>query len=118
MAQLYTQTERSSGTYTATLSDENGDAVTALDSLVVWLRDVSSGAYLNSREGQSLLNANGGTFSAGALTWAMEPADHAIVGTGPIERHEAVFRATWDSGTKSKTWSVQWDVTNYAPVTA
>lgn len=118
MATVYTQTERSSGVYTATLADENGDAVTALDSLVVWLRDLQTGAYLNSRENQSLLNANGGTFSAGTFTWAMSPADHAIVGGDSRERHEAVFRATWDSGTKARTWSILFDVTNYAPVTA
>jgi hypothetical protein len=118
MSQPYEQTERSSGVYTATLLDEDGAAVTALDTLVVWLRDVASGTIINSRNGQSLLNANGGTFSAGVLTWEMSPADHAIVGTRTHERHEAEFSAVWDSGAKRKTWKVQWLVTNLRSVTS
>lgn len=117
MASPYAQTERSSGVYTATLLDESGAAVTVLDSLVVWLRDVATGTIINSRNGQSLYNANGGTFAAGVLTWTMSPADHQILGSRTIERHEATFKAVWDT-TKSKTWQVHFDVTNYVPVTS
>lgn len=112
----YEQTELSSGVYTATLLDHQGVVVPALDSLVVWLRDVRTGTYINEREGQSLLDANGGTFAAGVLTWAMDPADHMIVGSRSVERHEAVFEATWDGGAKAKTWRVQWLVSNFVPI--
>ena len=116
MASPYSQTEGSSGVYTATLLDESGEAVTALDTLRVWLRDVASGQIINSRNGQSLLNENGGAFSAGVLTWTMSPDDHAIIGSSAIERHEAVFEAVWDA-TKAKTWRVYFDVTNFVPIT-
>lgn len=116
MSQPYRHTERSSGVYSATLLDETGATVTALDTVRVWLRDVATGQILNSRDGQSLLNANGGTFSAGVLTWQMAPADHAIVGGNALERHEAVFEAVWDT-TKAKTWRVYWDVANFVPIT-
>lgn len=118
MPTVYTQTERSSGVYTATLTDENGTAVAALDSLVVWLRDVQTGAFINSRNNQSLLNTNGGTFSAGVFTWQMAPADHQILGAAVRERHQAVFRATWNSGAKARTWDVLFDVVNYQPITS
>jgi hypothetical protein len=120
VAQPYAHTERSSGVYTATLLDEAGNTVTVLDTLEVWLRDIKTGTILNGRDGQSLLNANQGTFTAGTFTWAMVPADHAIVGGdgSQIEIHEAVFRATWDNGAKAKTWHVRWQVTNYPPITS
>ena len=115
---IYDQNERSSGRYTATLTDETGTAVSALASLVVWLRDVATGTTINSRSNQSLLNANGGTFAAGAFVWQMDPADHAFVGVGKtVEIHEAVFLATWDGGAKARSWSVQWKVKNMAPIT-
>lgn len=114
---IYTQTERSSGVYSVTLSDEAGEAVTSLSTLRVWLRDTASGTYINSREGQSVLNTNGGTFAAGVFTWAMSPADHQIIGTGRTERHEAVFEATWGSG-QARTWRAYFVVTNYVPIPA
>jgi hypothetical protein len=109
-------TELSSGVYTATLRDESGALVTALDSLQVWLRDVASNTIINSRDGQSLLNENGGTFAAGVFTWTMLPEDHPIIGTRTVERHEAVFMATWASGAHAKTWAAQWLVQNFKPI--
>lgn len=114
---IYAQTERSSGVYSVTLSDEAGDAVTTLTTLRVWLRDTVTDTYINSREAQSILNTNGGTFSAGTLTWAMDPDDHQIVGSGRQEMHEAVFEATWGSA-QARTWRIYFRVTNYVPLPA
>lgn len=115
---VYSQTERSSGRYTATLTDETGATVSTLTALVVWLRDVATGTVINSRSNQSLLNTNGGTFAAGVFTWQMDPADHQLVGTSKVqELHEAVFLATWDGGAKARSWAVQWKVQNMVPIT-
>jgi hypothetical protein len=116
--QPYPQNELSSGVYTATLRDESGALVTALDTLEVWLRDVRTNTIINSRDGQSLLNTNGGTFSAGVFTWAMTPKDHVIIGRRTVERHEAVFMATWDFKARSRTWNVEWEVMNFKPLPA
>lgn len=114
---IYAQTERSSGVYSVTLSDEDDVLVSSLTTLRVWLRDTLTSTYINSREAQSLLNVNGGTFAAGVFTWAMDPADHQIVGTANQELHEAVFEATWGSS-QARTWRIYFRVTNYVPLPA
>jgi len=120
--EVYEITERSSARYTATLLDEAGAAVplTSLTALRLWLRTTRSGVTINSRNDQDVLNTNDVTYHAtsGLLTWQLTPADNAIIGSADVEFHQATFRATWDSGAKAKTWTVDIKVTNLAPITS
>ena len=105
----------STGVYTGTLKDETGAAVALADltTLTLTLRtgDTSLGAVVNSRNAQDVKNANNVTFHAtsGLLTWSVQVADMPVpsaLGTGGSEHHNAVFIATWSSGTKAFRWKV------------
>ena len=64
--------------------------------------DDEDNTILNSRTDQDVLNANNVTVSgAGAGVWSMQVGDTAMVGTGYIEGHRAVFKWTYDSGNKT-----------------
>lgn len=112
--------ELSSGVYTATLTDENGDAVpaSAINSLKLTLKDVDSGTIINSRDRQDVLNTNNVTVHAtsGLLTWTIQPADNAIVSAskadGDIERHLAVFELVF-STTKRQNHRVELEVISF-----
>jgi len=117
---LGTINEGASALYTATLLDETGAVIdgTALDSLVLTVYDVDSGAILNSRNAQNVKNANGVTITAlGALAWTLAPADNAILGKGATERHAAYFLATWASGAKKCPHEMTWLVRNLTKAT-
>jgi len=101
--------ERSTGLYTATLTDENGAAIVSLLTLTISLYDVRTGTYINNRQQQDALNANNVTFSAGTLTWAVQAADHQMVGARAIEEHRAVFEYTW-IGSKRDWHAVEFTV--------
>jgi hypothetical protein len=113
-------TEQSSARYQATLLDEAGDPVplASLLTLRLWLYDVKTGAYINSRDDQDVLNTNDVTYAVatGIVTWAVRPEDTVIVGSGRRELHKAVFEATWGSGDKARTWEVSILVTNLVPI--
>ena len=118
---VYAVTEKTSVQYTATLKDETGAAVplAALGTLTLTLYNVSSGAILNGRNAQNVLNANGVTVHAtsGLLTWTLDPLDSPILDdTLNEELHRALFRATW-STTKGANWEVDFLVNNLAKVT-
>jgi hypothetical protein len=105
MATAFSVRERTSGVYSATLRDEAGAVIpdATLESLTLSRYVTGSGAVVNNRDQQDVLNTNDVTVdSSGTLTWAVRPADNAIVGTHGrrFERHRAVFQFTWSSGTK------------------
>lgn len=117
--------ERSTAVYTATITDENGDALPAasLDSLTLTLRNAKgTAAVINDRNAVNALNANGVTVDEdGLLTWVMEPGDNAIVGrtsVGDPEIHVALFQWTWDSGSKAGRHEVAVRVVNLGRVPA
>jgi hypothetical protein len=103
--------ERTSPDYYATLVDPTGALVpgSLLTTLTLTLYDVVSGSVLNSRNAQNVLNLNdvtvyntaqsvtlsGGTVVSFNLWWAMRAADNVILGTRELERHVALFTATW-----------------------
>lgn len=90
--------EKTTARYTCTLKDQNDVVVPAasLSTFTLDLYDVDSGAAINSRTAQNVLNANDVTVSAGGVVvWTMRPADNAIVGTKELEAHTALFKATW-----------------------
>jgi hypothetical protein len=117
--------EKTNCRYTATLTDELGAAIdgTALDQALLTLTDVATGTTINSRSAQDVKNANNVTISAGgALVWALQPADMAIVSTtlatGQIEDHRALWVLTWGgAGVKQCRHDVILQVRNLSGVT-
>lgn len=95
--------ERTAGTYTCTIKDGTGTAIPAasLTGLTLTLEDVDTGTIINSRSAQSVLNENNVTVdSDGLLTWQIQPADMAIVGTiphGSTELHRFTFKFSYSS---------------------
>ena len=90
--------------------DEQGQAVALVDvdTLTLTLYDDLTNGVINSRDVQSVLNANGGTYHAtsGHISMQFEAADNPIVGEwtrGRRESHTALFELSWDSGGGS--WS-------------
>jgi hypothetical protein len=97
--------EGSSGSFTATIVGNDGvtplpaaTLVTLTLTLYVIKADGTI-AYVNSRNAQSVLNLNNVTVTAaGLLTWAIQPADTALVEAIPFELHYALFEWTWSGG--------------------
>jgi hypothetical protein len=82
--------------------DEQGQPVplAAISAFTVDLYDDLTGAVINSRNAQSILNVNGGTYHAtnGHVTFTFLSADNPIVGTwsrGHREGHTARFTLRW-----------------------
>jgi hypothetical protein len=122
MSITYSVNEQSTAFWDFSLVDEDEDAIAlaSLDTLTLTLTDDLTGAVLNSRSAQNVLNVNNVTVSAqGAVSWEMTPADNAIVGS-PVpdggETHTAVFTWTWDGGTRSQSYVFKFSVTKVARV--
>lgn len=95
--------EETSGEYTATLTDESGDAIngTVLSTLTLTLYNQDTAlTIINSRNDQNVLNTNGVTIDVnGLLTWTIAPDDNEILNTTlTAERHTAQFNWTWGAG--------------------
>jgi len=99
-------TEGETATYTASLQDENGAPVSSasLSGARLTYYSVHTGAIINGRNNQNILNANNVTISAGgALAWKLQEADVRIsdapIADGAVVSHRAVFVFEWlDSG--------------------
>ena len=96
--------ERTTTKYTAALLDPDGAAIAlaSVDTIKLTLIDVTLGTTINSRAGQNVKNANNVTLhsTSGLLTWEIQAADTAIVGTleaGEIEEHLATFSVVFNT---------------------
>lgn len=71
------------------------------------------GDVINSRDEQSVMNANGGTYhsTSGLLSIILTPADNAVVGGANVERHAALVEFTYASGSKADAFPFYIDVT-------
>ena len=103
--------EQESGQYTATITGNDG--VTALPggtlstlTLTVYVvKQDGTEAIVNSRNQQSVLNANNGTVSAGGVfTWTIQPGDTTLI--EPLllqyERHYCLLEWSWPTGNQGK----------------
>lgn len=101
--------------------DEADVAIPAanLSTLTATLYVKRSGAIINSRNAQSILNANGGTVdSSGNGTLTLTPADNAIVSaTGAEEDHELLIEWTYAAGVKAGKHLIHLRVANLTKVT-
>ena len=100
-----TVTERSSGQYTATITDETGTVVplASIATVQLTLYNEADGLIINNRDAQSIMNENDGTIddTSGQLTWHWQPADTPIidtVGEPPKEAHRACFDVVFVGG--------------------
>lgn len=114
--------ERNAGQYTCTLVKEDGSTPipsAQLTILTLTLYSIHSGAIINGRDTQNVLNLNGVTVdSAGLLTWTVEQADTAILdATLTHETHVALFQFTYQSGAKGGNHEVKMRVRNLTKVT-
>jgi hypothetical protein len=97
-------------------ADIEDDAGTGFkpETLTLTLLVKASGAIVNSRNGGSILDTNGGTVSAGgALVLTLAPADQVIV--APLagkrfETHIARLAWTWASGAKAGWHEIEFNV--------
>ena len=102
--------EKSTPDLTATVKDEDGNTIagSSLVTLTLTLYNKSTGAIINSRDAQNVLNTNQVTVDgSGLLTFAMLALDTVIVdatlATGSLETHVALFTYTWLDGAVTKT---------------
>jgi hypothetical protein len=117
--------ESSSSRLEAVIKDEDEVAIPAasLGTLTLMLYDQitelaspgSTAAIINSRNRQSVLNANGGTVDAsGNMVMTFTPADNEIRHTSrSSERHVALFEYSYAGGLKAGKEQVLVDVYNY-----
>jgi hypothetical protein len=121
-ATVFALDEEQSALYEWDLVDELGAVVPVanLTSLKLTLYDVATDTIINDREDQDVLNTNDVTFdSSGHGMWSIQPADNAIqTDTVDVEKHVALFVATWAVGTKSKPHEVVLNVRNLRQVPA
>jgi hypothetical protein len=102
--------------FQGTLNDENGDPVEpdALTDIRLTLYNKTPDDIVNDRDDVSVKNANGGTYSdGGVFRMDFVSLDSPIVsdelGDGKVEKHYALFAATWGTG-KRKSFLVQINV--------
>lgn len=101
---------------TAVPKDMAGAAIAKanLATLTATLVDENTGDVINSRDAQSVLDANGGTVASdGTLTLRLQPADSAIVTTGDagtIEGHILRLTWTWSDGVMTRTGVQEWGI--------
>ena len=111
---IFPANERTSSRYTGQIVDEVGVGVPAslLVTLTLTLFDDDTGAIINSRNHQNVLNANGVSVdSVGMVVWIIDPLDVVVLSGREIESHTAVFAWTW-SGSKAGNHSFQMAVAN------
>lgn len=113
--------EQTTPIFSARLRDQNGDAISVddLTTLTLTYYNKASGARINSRDGQDILNDNDVTVdSEGVVTWNMQVDDTPILDDVRFEEdHIALFRWTWSSGTMAGSAEITIKIQNIEGVT-
>jgi len=111
--------EGSTARYEAALFDETGAAIPAslITALTLTMVQAATGAIINGRNVQNVLNANQVTVdAAGMLRYDLQPADTAMLDpTQGAEFHRATFRCTFGV-TGQANWDVDFRIRNLAQV--
>jgi hypothetical protein len=102
------------------LKDEDGIVLTSLDTLTLSVWDLKSGAIINGRDRQDVLNQNDVTFNGdGSLLWRVQAADRPILDdTQDWEDHVAMFEFTYAGGGRTGHWVLQDRIDNLQKVPA
>lgn len=120
-------TAGTTGKFTATLRDASGAAIgytgaadAGLQSLILTVNNAETGATVNSRSAQNVLNSNNvAVTSGGALTWSIQTGDTDIVSVGSSsEDHVATFTFTHYDNAELKTGIATFVLrcTDYVPI--
>jgi hypothetical protein len=107
--------ENSARILTTSLTDEDGNAITAasLSYLKLTLWEILTGDIINSRNAQSILNENGGSMSSNTLTLKLSADDMAVVGDRKTERHRGLIEAKLSTGDQDEeVMGFQLDIQN------
>lgn len=106
LEQVFDFYEQTSGQLQGTLTRNDGETPIGSNDLATLtltlyaLKSDATIAYVNSRNGQNVLNQNNVTLDAsGLLTWTVQPEDTTLVEDLDFERHYALFEWTWVGGT-------------------
>ena len=100
----YILNQDSSATYVGTLQDINGPIpLSVINTLTLTLYDKNTGAFINNREEQDVLNANDVTVGTtdGKITWNIQPADNPIVNSDIRDDRSEVHIALFEFGYKA-----------------
>ena len=104
---VFTVNEKTNPTHSYIILDESGNAVQPTV-LTLTYYNRATGAIINSRDGQDVLNLNNVVITNGVLDWSMQLADTTIVDTtlgteinvalwqwtanSKVNRHETIIR--------------------------
>ncbi len=93
--------ERSSRTYTATLSDMSAVALepAQVTSIKMSLRSDTSDEIINNRYRVEVLNANGGAMATGgAFSLVLNPQDTVALGTAKLQKRRMILEVDYVNG--------------------
>ena len=111
--------EGSTAVYRSVLRDEEGVTIpdSVINTLTLTLSHVGTGAIINSRNGQNVLNANNVTVDgSGNLVFALQALDTVIIDdTQSKEYHRATFQCRFDTN-KHSNWDVDFRIRNLEKV--
>ena len=106
--------EKQTGIYAFTMKDEAGAVIPAasLTSLTLTVYSLQSGAIVNSRNAQNVLNANNVSVSeGGVVTWIQQIADVTILNDALTEEtHRCLFVFGWNSGGNPRSYPHELDL--------
>jgi len=112
--------EKSTSLLSWVFKDHAGVAVSSanLTTVTVTLYDKATAAIINSRDGQSILNVNGGTAdTSGNGTLKLGPNDNVIVTAArKQEVHVALIQFTYNSGVDAGREELEFTVYNLSKV--
>ena len=113
--------EKQTVDYAFTVKDGNGIGIPAANFFAVTLTfyNPETGAIVNLREDQDVLNANNVTISAaGVVTWSLQLPDVTISNQlATDETHRALFRFFWAAGAKHFPHEVDFVIENLGKLT-
>ena len=112
---VFTVKEKTNPTHEYTILDEDGNAVQPTV-LTLTYYNRKTGAIINSRDGQNVLNMNNVVIVNGAMVWSMQIADTTIVdATSVTEINVALWE--WLANSKTNRHKTTIRVVNLAKVT-
>lgn len=113
--------EKSTVVLGGTITDDAGVGIPAasLTSLKLWLYHQRTGAIINSRDGQSVLNTNGGAVGAnGVLTLTLGPLDTVLESQAlPFSVIVGEFEWVYNAGATTGRAAMQFTVRDFVKVT-
>ncbi len=112
---VFTVNEKTNPTHEYVILDEDGNPVQPT-SLTLTYYNRATGAIINSRDGQNVLNMNNVVIANGAMAWSMQIADTTIVdATSVAEINVALWK--WVANSKTNLHTTIIRVVNLAKVT-